>query len=174
MTGSRSSATSDLMALICLIGGAVRGAGESNLLMQLLVIGAMVRPVGQALEAWLLVEELYADREFHESSRDDEDGWEGEDELRAGWVGKGGRVVQWRHVTRFGLAVLIPIQWGGMVRKPEPAVARRGWSVVGMLVELSGFRIFCWVWLQRLGTSKMLRIRNEKLAAGVGMACHAG
>ncbi len=142
MPSTRSPATFDLMALLCLIGGAVRSAGEAHLLMQLMVIGTMVRPVGQALQCWLLVEELYAEREFYESSHDDEDGWGGEDEFRPGRIERCGRVLQWRHVTRFGLAVLVPVQWGGMIRLPEPLVAQLGWSVASALSALSLFCFF--------------------------------
>ncbi len=140
MTASNTPATSDLMALLCLIGGAVRGAGEAHLLMQLMVIGTMCRPVGHALDAWLLVEELYAEREFYESARDDEDGWGGEDELRAGRIERCGRVAQWRHVTRFGLAVLIPIQWGGMIRLPEKAMSGPLWRLALLLAPVSFFK----------------------------------
>jgi len=142
MTASRSPATPDLMALICLIGGAMRGVGQSNLLIQLMLIGTFVRPLGQAIDAWIMVEERYADREFYLSPRNDEDGWGGEDEIRKGWESKLGRVALWRHVTRFGLAVLVPIQWGDMIRTPEPPVATRGWSVVRWLSTLSFFKIF--------------------------------
>ncbi len=142
MTASRNPATSDVMALLCLIGGAVRGAGESNLLMQLMVIGTMCRPIGYALNAWLLVEELYADREIYLSSAGDEDGWGGEDEWRPGWADASGCAMRWRHVTRFGLAVLIPIQLGGMIRLPEPPVARLGWRLVSLLATLLHFKIF--------------------------------
>ena len=142
MTASRSPATPDLMALICLIGGAMRGVWGTDFLTKLVLIGTFSRPLGQALDAWLLVEERYADREFYLSNRNDEDGWGGEDEFRKGWDGKLGRVALWRHVTRFGLAVLVPIQWGDMIREPEPPVATRSWSVARLLAGLSFFRIF--------------------------------
>ena len=142
MTASRSPAPPDLMALLCLIGGAMRGVWGTDFLTKLVLIGTFSRPLGQALDAWLLVEERYADREFYLSDRKDEDGWGGEDEIRPGWTGQLGRVALWRHVTRFGLAVLVPIQWGDMIRKPEPPVALRGWSVARLLAGLSFFKLF--------------------------------
>ena len=154
MTVSRSPATPDLMALICLIGGAMRGVGQSDLLTKLVLIGTFVRPLGYAMDAWIMTEERYADREFYLSPRNDEDGWGGEDEIRPGWICKLGRVALWRHVTRFGLAVLVPIQWGDMIRKPEPPVALRGWSVARPLEGLSFFRIFAPV----LGASPSLAL----------------
>ncbi len=142
MNAFRSPASPDLMALICLIGGAMRGVGETDLLMKLVLIGTFVRPLGQAIDAWILTEEHYADREYYLSPRNDEDGWGGEDEIRPGWTGKLGRVVLWRHVTRFGLAVLVPIQWGGMIHKPKPPVTKCSWSVVRWLSPLSFFNFF--------------------------------
>ncbi len=129
MTPERSPATPDMMALLCLIGGVVREAAELNLLMQLMLIGTMCRPMAHAIDAWLLTEERYAHLEFEESEGSDEDGWGGEDEVRSGWIASYGQVEVWRHVTRFGLAVLIPVQCVGMIREPEPAVDGRLWTL---------------------------------------------
>ena len=46
-------ATPDMMTLLCLIGGAMRGEGNVFLGMQLLLIGTMVPQLGWLIHAWL-------------------------------------------------------------------------------------------------------------------------
>ncbi len=140
MTASRSSATSDPMALLCLIGGAVRGAGEWNLLMQLLVIANLCPVLRHAMLAWLATEERYAGLEFAEQPGVVEDGWGGPDGLYRGFLTPKGRVVLWRHVTRFGLAVMVPVVTSAIVRVPVKPVAVVGWSLIGSLIPLSFFK----------------------------------
>ncbi len=142
MTVSRSPATPDPMALLCLIGGAVRGAGEWNLLMQLIIIANLCPAIRHALLAWLATEERYAHLEFAEERGVVEDGWDGPDGYCRGFMTPKGRVVLWRHVTRFGLAVMVPVVVAPPVclaGKPAPIP---GWSVARQLAGLSFFRIF--------------------------------
>jgi len=142
-------ATPDYMALLCLIGGAVREAGASNLLLQLLLIAGYCPPLRMALLAWILAEERYAPSEFEYELFAPEDGEGGADELRPGWANRGGTVELWRHVTRFGRALLIPIQWCYVARKPVyfmRLVSAQVRPVVGSLVSsltgLSHFKNF--------------------------------
>ncbi len=142
MTASRSSATSDPMALLCLIGGAVRSAGEWNLLMQLLVIANLCPQIRHALLAWLATEERYAGLEFEAQQGVVEDGWGGEDGLYRGFMTPKGRVLLWRHVTRFGLAVMIPVVTAALIRPPDKLVLAYGWNRNWLLEPLAFFTFF--------------------------------
>ncbi len=142
MTASRSPATPDPMALLCLIGGAVRGAAEWNLLMQLIIIANLCPAIRHALLAWLATEERYAGLEFAEEPGVVEDGWDGPDGMYRGFMTPKGRVVLWRHVTRFGLAVMIPVVTAGPVRLPGQLVATRCWGQGWLLAPLTFLRFF--------------------------------
>ncbi len=142
MHPERVPATPDLMALFCLIGGAVREAGKLHLLMQLLLIGTYCPLLGRALRTWMLAEELYATSEDEYEAFAKADGEGGCDEIRPGWMNRDGPVLLWRHVTRFGDALLIPIQWvwtPRVVRRAEPGP---NWSPVWQLFALSYFLFF--------------------------------
>ena len=140
MTASRSPATPDPMALLCLIGGAVRGAAEWNLLMQLIIIANLCPAIRHALLAWLATEERYAGLEFAEEHGVVEDGWGGPDGYFRGFMTPKGRVVLWRHVTRFGLAVLVPVITDSPVRLPVRPVAVQARGLSQMLGSLSFFK----------------------------------
>ncbi len=142
MTASRSPATPDPMALLCLIGGAVRGAAEWNLLMQLIIIANLCPAIRHAMLAWLVTEERYAGLEFEEERGVVEDGWGGPDGIYRGFMTPKGRVVLWRHVTRFGLAVMIPVVTAALDRLPNTLVPARGWSLTALLEALCFFQIF--------------------------------
>ncbi len=142
MHPKRSPATPDLMALLCLIGGVVREAGETNLLMQVLVIANLCPEIQHALLAWLATEERYAGLEFEEEPGVVEDGWGGPDGYYRGFMTPKGRVVLWRHVTRFGLAVMVPVVTGVYVRPSIPAVAAHVAPRTLWLASLSFFHIF--------------------------------
>ena len=66
MTVSRSPATPDPLVLLCIMGRAVRGAGELNVLMQLMVICGLCPSLRHAMLGWLLTEERYAHLEFQQ------------------------------------------------------------------------------------------------------------
>lgn len=141
-----SPATSDLMALVCLIGGAVRGAGALGLLVPLLVIGGFCPPLKLALRIWLAAEECFATTEFGSALFAEADGVGGEDEVRAGWVDRDGPVEVWRHVTRFGIALLIPMQRALRAGWPRVAVLRASvrpsWFRSGLLAAVSSAPFF--------------------------------
>ncbi len=86
MAVTRIPATPDPLVLLCIIGGAVRGAGEWNLLMQLLVICTYSPALKHALLAWLVTEERYQALEFEEEAGVVEDGWGGLDGLYRGFM----------------------------------------------------------------------------------------
>lgn len=142
MPRSPAPAIPDHMALLCLIGGAVRAAGSSNVLMQLLLIGTMCPKLLVALQAWISVEEIYAPTEFEYELFAEEDGLGGCDEVRRGWMSIEGPVHLWRHVTRFGQALLIPIQW--YWTRPEFArdETSHGWVSTGALASVVFSAIF--------------------------------
>ena len=142
MTASRSPATPDPMALLCLIGGAVRGAAEWNLLMQLIIIANLCPAIRHAMLAWLVTEERYAGLEFEEERGVVEDGWGGPDGIYRGFMTPKGRVVLWRHVTRFGLAVMIPVVTAALMCPLQKQTLVRGWSRNWLLMPLAFFRIF--------------------------------
>ena len=131
MSSARSSSPPDLMALLCLMGGAVRGAGELQVLMQLITIAALVPSFGLVLEAWISAEEragLCADATFDDDLADGD-----EDEIGFVMTRQKGRMLLWQHVTRFGtvMQVLMDCSW---LRRAEPlAPARAAWSVVWLL-----------------------------------------
>ena len=135
MPSARSSSPPDLMALLCLMGGAVRSAGEFQLMMQLLTIAALVPPIGTVLETWIAAEER-AGRDAAESGAWFDDA-EGEtDQIGLVLTRQNGRMLLWRHVTRFGtvLPVLLDCPW---LRRCEPlASPRASWSVALRLSPL--------------------------------------
>ena len=142
MTASRSPATSDPMAALCLIGGAVRGAGELNLLLQLMFIATCSPLLKHALLAWIATEDRYAGLEFEEEPGVIEAGWGGLDGYYPARTTPRGRVVLWRHVTRFGLAVIVPVVVAPPVCLSGRPAPRPGWSVTRLLAPLSFFRFF--------------------------------
>ncbi len=142
MTASRSSATSDPMAALCLIGRAVRGAGELNLLLQLMFIATCSPLMKHALLAWLSTEERFAGLEFEPEPGVIEAGWGGPDGYYPARTTPRGRVVLWRHVTRFGLAVMVPLVVAPPVAFPGQRVPSLGWSVTRRLSSLSFFKFF--------------------------------
>ena len=142
MTVSRSPATSDPMAALCLIGGAVRGAGELNLLLQLMFVATCSPLMKHALMAWIATEERYAGLEFEQEPGVIEAGWGGPDGYYPARTTPRGRIVLWRHVTRFGLAVLVPVVVAPPVSLAARPVARPGWSVARAISPLSFFRFF--------------------------------
>ncbi len=142
MTVSRSSATSDPMVLLCLIGGAVRGAGELNLLLQLMFIATCSPNLKRVLLLWMMTEERYAGLEFAEEPGVIEAGWGGPDGYVPARQTPRGRVALWRHVTRFGLAVMIPVVLDLPTRPAMPSVPTRCLGVVRLLGALSFFFVF--------------------------------
>jgi hypothetical protein len=130
------------MALLCLMGRAVREAGELNLLLQLMFVATCSPAVKHALLAWLITEERYAGLEFEEEPGVVEDGWGGPDGYYRGFMTPKGRVVLWRHVTRFGLAVMIPVVTAPPVRLPGKLVTTRCPSLTWLLSPLSFLQIF--------------------------------
>ncbi len=161
MTASRNPATPDPMALLCLIGGAVRAAGEWNLLMQLIIIANLCPAIRCALLAWLATEERFAGLEFAEEPGIVEDGWGGPDGYFPARMTPKGRMVLWRHVTRFGLAVMIPVITAALIRLPNKAMPRQLCSRGDALSPLSFFQIFCPAGGPGPSTSYLLRYRNE-------------
>ncbi len=125
MTVTRSPATPDPLVLLCIMGRAVRGAEGLNVLMQLMVICGLCPSLRHAMLGWLLTEERYAHLEFQHDPGLVTDERGGLDGLYRGFMTPKGRVVLWRHVTRFGLAVMIPVVTGQYVRPSAPAVSRR-------------------------------------------------
>ncbi len=142
MTRARSRTTPDPMVLLCLIGGAVRHAGELNLLMQLMFVATCSPAMKHALLAWLATEERYAGLEFEEQPGVVEDGWGGPDGYYRGFMTPKGRVALWRHVTRFGLAVMIPVVTAEPFCAPNKRSPEQGWSQTWLLPGLSFFKIF--------------------------------
>ncbi len=137
-----SPATPDLKALVCLIGGAVREAGALNLLMQLLLVSGYCPPLRMAVLMWISVEERYASSETEYELFAEEDGEGGADEFRPGWMSREGPVQFWRHVTRFGLALLIPVQLFWSRPRADFVVLVRNLWRMRVLSGLSHFKIF--------------------------------
>lgn len=108
------------MALLCLMGRVVRSAGELNVLLQLMFIASTCPEIRHALMAWIATEERYAGLEFEQEPGVIEAGWGGPDGYYPARTMPHGRVVLWRHVTRFGLAVMVPV-----VVAPPPALPRQ-------------------------------------------------
>ncbi len=146
MTATRSPATPDPLVLLCIMGRAVRGAEGLAVLMQLMVICTLCPMLRHTMLAWLLTEERYAHLEFEQDDSLVTDDRGGLDGLYRGFMTPKGRVVLWRHVTRFGLAVMIPVVTGQYVRPAAPVVAARAWSVVRLFVGVSFFQNFRPVW----------------------------
>ena len=142
MIVSRTLSLSDPMALLCLIGRAVRDAGQVNLLMQLMVVSGHSPALRHAMLAWLATEERFAHLEFGPQRGVVEDGWGGEDGLYRGFMTPRGRVVLWRHVTRFGLAVVIPVVTAALVRVRIVPVGALGWSAVRVMAASAFFHVF--------------------------------
>ncbi len=131
MTSARIPATPDLTALLCLMGGAVRGAGELQLLMTLLTIGALVPSFGMVLRFWISAEEkagcnaVESGVWFAEVDAD-----EGEaDDIGPLWTRERGRVLLWSHVTRFGTVMLIPMEGPWLQRIEALAAPSAAWSL---------------------------------------------
>ena len=142
MTVTRSPATPDPLVLLCIMGRAVRGAEGLNVLMQLMVICGLCPSLRHAMLGWLLTEERYAHLEFQHDPGLVTDERGGLDGLYRGFMTPKGRVVLWRHVTRFGLAVMIPVVTGQYVRPSAPLVAARAWGVVRLFAGVSFFQNF--------------------------------
>ncbi len=135
MTSARSPATPDLMALLCLMGGAVRGAGELQLLMQLLTIGSLVPSFGLVLRAWISAEEragcnaLQSGVWFAEVEAEEGEELPGDD-IGPLWTREKGRVLLWEHVTRFGTVMLIPMEGPWLTRVEPLASPCASWRAV--------------------------------------------
>ncbi len=142
MKPGRLHATPDLMALLCLISGVVREAAARDVLMPLLLVGTYCPPLLHALRIWISAEATYATTEFEYELYCEEDGEGGCDEIRPGWISREGPVLLWRHVDRFGRALLIPIQWYWMVRAVPRPQAGGVWVPRLLLSHLSLFRFF--------------------------------
>ncbi len=142
MTVSRSPATPDPLVLLCIMGRAVRGAEGLAVLMQLMVICSLCPMLRHAMLAWLMTEERYAHLEFEQDASLVTDDRGGLDGLYHGFMTPKGRVVLWRHVTRFGLAVMIPVVTGQYVRPPAPVVPAPLWSRASVVAPLSFFTLF--------------------------------
>ena len=108
-------ATPDLMTLLCIIGGAMRGEGTVFLGMQLLLIGTMVPRFGWLIRAWIRLQEREAAGHVWVGEPCDEPDDDAPDELRSGWVRQEGSVWLWRHVSRVGV-VFVPIRFVGGCR----------------------------------------------------------
>ena len=123
-------ATPDLMTLLCIIGGAMRGEGNVFLGMQLLLLGTMVPQFGWLIRAWIAMEEREAAGLVWVGEPCDEPDDDDTGELRSGWVRREGRVWLWRHVSRVGM-VFVPIRFVGgyrivvMVRRAQIPAALR-------------------------------------------------
>jgi hypothetical protein len=141
MTAHRTPAIPNLMALLCIIGGIMRGEASAVLAMQFLTIGAIVPEFGRLIRAWLSMEERIAAGLFWDGEPPDED-FEDEDtaELRSGWVRQEGRIWLWRHVSKVG-AVIMPVRLHFRVRNAHTLRRRRVWSPSWVLPALT-FSLF--------------------------------
>jgi hypothetical protein len=134
-------ATPNLMALLCIIGGIMRGEVSQALAMQFLAIGAVVPQFGWLIRAWLSAEERVANGHFWAVAPGDEDNdGAAAADLRSGWVCQEGRVWLWRHVSK-ACTVIIPVRLHFRVRNAHSLRRRLVWSPRWVLSALS-FSIF--------------------------------
>ncbi len=127
MTASRSPATPDPMVALCLMGGAVRAAGELNVLLQLMFIATCSPALSHAFLAWLATEERYAHLRFADEPGVVTDGPDGRDGYVPARNTTRGRIALWRHVTRSGHAVMVPVVLAEPFRAPNPRSPQLGW-----------------------------------------------
>lgn len=139
--------TPNLMALLCMIGGAMRGEGPVDLGLQLLLIGTQIPQFGWLLKTWLRMEEYHAaghvwagEWSAEDDAQDDPnlnhygdgDGHAGDGRLHSGWVRQEGQTWLWRHVTKV-CTVIVPIRWFSAYRiaefLPRAPVWAAGWSL---------------------------------------------
>ena len=111
MTSPLPSATPDLMALLCVVGRAMRGVGSSRLGMQLLVIGAVWPAFGLVLRTWLDLEEHVARAPVSDDPWWGLDREDGDGVVRSGWMSRTGPVWRWRQVTRTGCVLVMLVRW---------------------------------------------------------------
>ncbi len=148
MTSARPCATPDLTALLCLMGGAVREAMAVNLMMQLLLIGTFNPAFGHVFKTWLAAEEpahAAGDAALWYDLADDGDDDDGADETRIVPIRRLGLVLMWRHVTRFGSVMVIPL---ARIRPHHPnaaPVAGMGWIALYVLSHATVVSFFCGV-----------------------------
>jgi hypothetical protein len=125
----------NLMVLLCIIGGIMRGEASRALAMQFLTIGAIVPQVGWLIHTWMRMEDI---ADLGEMNLDapfvGDDAPEGE--LRAGWLRQDGDTWLWKHVVG-GYAVIIPIQMFTGVGRAEFLSRGRVWSPEWVLSPLS-------------------------------------
>ncbi len=141
MTADRTPATPNMMALLCAIGGIMRGDVSVALVMQFLTIGAIVPEFGWLIRAWLSMEERIAAGHFWAvKPRDDDDGEGAAGELRSGWVRQEGRIWLWRHVSK-ACTVIIPVRLYFHVRDAHGLLRRPVWSPQWALSALT-FSLF--------------------------------
>ena len=143
MTAIRSPSTPDPLVLLCIMGRAVRGAEGLAVLAQLMVICTLCPMLRHTMLAWLMTEERFAHLEFEQDDSLITDDRGGLDGLYRGFMTPKGRVVLWRHVTRCGLAVMIPVVTGQYVRPSAPLVVpARVRSQVWLFAARSFFPLF--------------------------------
>jgi hypothetical protein len=137
MTAHRTPASPNLMALLCVIGGIMRGEASAALAMQFLTVGAIVPEFGALIRAWIAMEERVAGGHFWAGTpvdQDDDDDDAGE--LRSGWVRQEGRIWLWRHVGRV-CTVIIPVRLHFRVRNAHALRRRRVWSPCWVISALT-------------------------------------
>jgi hypothetical protein len=137
------------MTMLCRIGAGMREAVPSGLYMQFLLIGAMCPRFGALLQAWLFVEERLADGlPLDEADLRDAD--DGDADLCSGWLSQEGPVWRWRHVTRFGSVLIIPVLWfvGRDAFDGMPFwLSLRAGAIAGVAAVAIWGCVFCLAWL---------------------------
>ncbi len=139
MTAHRIPATPNLMALLCVIGGIMRGEASAGLAMQFLTVGAIVPEFGALIRAWISMEERVAGGHFWAGTPGDQDDDDDDDdagELRSGWVRQEGRIWLWRHVGRV-CTVIIPVRLHFRIRNAHALRRCRVWSPCWALSALT-------------------------------------
>lgn len=128
-------ATPSLMALLCVIGGIMRGEASAALGMPFLTMGALVPQIGWLIHTWMRMEHLAASGDLCLDAPfvgDDDP----EAELCPGWVRQDGPVWLWRHVTDC-CAVIVPVRWFVAFRRAEFLTRGLVWAPCWALAALS-------------------------------------